>query len=81
MIEKAYFYKKTLEKLSSAELESKAPVYTEEKDTQYNRLLHCASYKESLNFIRKIFHICRVVRKGIYLTASLCRGFWQKPMK
>mgnify|MGYP003093840561 CR=1 FL=1 len=38
MIEKAYFYKKTLEK--------KAPVYTEEKDTQYNRLLHCASYKE-----------------------------------
>lgn len=31
MIEKAYFYKKTLEKLNSAELESKAPVYTEEK--------------------------------------------------
>ena len=46
MIEKAYFYKKTLEKLNSAELESKAPVYTEEKDTQYNRMLHCASYKE-----------------------------------
>lgn len=31
MIEKAYFYKKTLEKLNSAELESKAPVYTEKK--------------------------------------------------
>lgn len=46
MIEKAYFYKKTLEKLNSAELESKAPAYTEEKDTQYNRSLHCASYKE-----------------------------------
>ena len=46
MIEKAYFYKKTLEKLNSAELGSKVPVYAEEKDTQYNRLLHCASYKE-----------------------------------
>ena len=46
MIEKAYFYKKILEKLNSAELESKAPVYTEEKDTQYNGSLHCAPYKE-----------------------------------
>lgn len=46
MIEKAYFYKKTLEKLNSAELGSKVPVYAEEKDTQYNGSLHCASYKE-----------------------------------
>ena len=46
MIEKGYFYKKTLEKLNSAELEAKVPVYTEEKDTQYNGSLHCASYKE-----------------------------------
>ena len=46
MIEKAYFYKKTLEKLNSADLESKAPAYTVEIDTQYNGSLHCASYKE-----------------------------------
>ena len=46
MIEKAYFYKKTLEKLNSAELGSKVPAYTEEKDTQYNGSLHCVSYKE-----------------------------------
>lgn len=46
MIEKAYFYKKTLEKLNSAELESKALFIQKKKDTQYNGSLHCASYKE-----------------------------------
>ena len=39
MIEKAYFYKKTLEKLNSAELESKAPVYTEEKRHTISRIV------------------------------------------
>lgn len=33
MIEKAYFYKKTLEKLSSAELESKALLFIQKKKT------------------------------------------------
>lgn len=46
MIEKAYFYKKTLEKLNSAELESKVLFIQKKKDTQYNGSLHCASYKE-----------------------------------
>lgn len=46
MIEKAYFYKKTLEKLNSLNWNQKRLFIQKKKDTQYNGSLHCASYKE-----------------------------------